>query len=369
MEKKSRLLIASNSIDGLYLFRAELILELSKQFDLFIACPEYKGRSNIENYAKIIIFPLDRRGTNLFRELKTFFSLLKIINRVNPETVLSFTIKMNSYLGLLNWIRRYKKISFVTGLGKAFHTTKGLKILAVALLKISLAKDKMMFFENQEDMVAYQSSSIGRKSKFVLFPGAGVNIDKYHPTTSISQRIIDFAFVGRIMAEKGIGEFIHAAAQLKRRYSNIHIVIVGSLEPGESHDYIHDMKDSGIEYLGFVDRMNDIYQRTKCIVLPSYHEGMANVLLEGAACGCSLIATDISGCREVTLLSNGYLVPIKDSEALFIQMEKYLQLDAEEKLAKSDLARNAVVSNFDRNRVVNGQLSCIKSLYDSEVCP
>lgn len=366
-----KILILANNDVGLYKFRKELIEELlnpgcyisgrsDKPCKVFIALPDGVFIPELKNLGCIFInTPIDRRGTNPKTDLKLLIHYRYILKKIKPNIVLGYTIKPNIYGGIACAEKNIPYICNITGLGTAIENKGVIQKITLLLYKIALKKAKYVFFQNQSNMEFFCKKHICI-GKYDVLPGSGVNIKSLLLQTYPKGKL-KFVFVGRLMKEKGIEEYLYAAKKIKRKYSDTEFHICGFCEE-EYLQRIKELQEKNIViYHGMVSDMEAIYREMSCIVLPSYHEGMSNVLLEAAATGRPAIASRISGCKEIIEHEKtGYLFERKNIEQLCEMIEKFLHLSYEEKTAMGLAARKKVEKSFDRTIIVKKYLEVVK---------
>lgn len=367
---KKVLILANNSV-GLYNFRFELIKELLKQgYEVYFSLPESpedeKVKLMIEAGAKHIQTYINRRGINPFEDLKLIKEYKKIIKKVNPDVVLTYTIKPNIYGTYV--ASRYKKpvIMNITGIGTAFNNSK-LKHIVITLYKYACNKAHFVFFQNESNYSLFVSNKLIDPSKTKIIPGSGVNIDKFKPIAKQSQdEIIRFLFIGRLMKEKGIEEYLQVSNKITKEYPNVEFQILGQFEEGKYKDIILNNKNAKIKYLGVSNDVRNEIREVDCIVNPSFHEGMSNVLLEGAAMGKPLIASNIPGCKEIINDGyNGYLFEVKSPVSLEDKIISFIELDNKQRELMGKNSRKKVEAEFDRNIVINEYMKAINDILNS----
>jgi len=188
----------------------------------------------------------------------------------------------------------------------------------------------------------------------VVLNGAGVNLEDYPCQTYPQEGPVRFLFVGRVMHEKGVDELFAAAKRMKQKYGDgVEFHIVGSFE--EAYKPVMDeLEQAGVvKFHGYQSNIKSFYAMASCIVLPSYHEGMSNVLLEAAASGRPLITSDIPGCREAVENGvSGYLRPIKDADALYAAMQRFAELPEGWRAEMGRCGRDRMEQNFSKTAVV-----------------
>jgi galacturonosyltransferase len=363
---QKKVLIINNSITSLIYFRKELIKELIKQnYDVYFAVPEEKNDKQVQELieigAKHIQKFIERRSTNPLNELKLIREYRRIFKQIEPDIILSFTIKPNIYGTYIASKRKIPIIINITGLGSAFNNSK-IKFIAKNMYKYASKRSNFIFFQNQENYNYFIDNKLTNKEKSKIIPGSGVNLEKFAPQEKSNENnIIRFLFIGRIMKEKGIEEYLEAAKNIKNKYPNTEFQIVG---PYEEELYKEILNNSTyIKYLGKSEDVRKEIKEVDCIINPSYHEGMSNVLLEGAAMEKFLIASDVPGCREIVEENyNGYTFEVKDSKDLENKIEKFIKLSEKEKQKMSKNSRKKVEKEFDRNIIIEEYLKKIKEL-------
>lgn len=231
------------------------------------------------------------------------------------------------------------------------------------MYKIALKKAKVVFFENQGNADEFVKRHIIAKHKETVLNGAGVNLNfyEYQPYPDEEQGI-HFLFLGRIMKEKGIDELFSVAKKLKNKYGKkIVFDLVGFFEDEYKEVVEQLMADDVVIFHGFQSDPRPYYTMSHCIILPSYHEGMSNVLLEAASTGRAVITTNIPGCKEaVDDGINGYLCKKMDIESLEVCIEKFIRLDREERKNMGIAGRQKMEKEFDKKMVVQDTLDTIE---------
>lgn len=350
-----QILILANHSGGLYDFRKDLIAELKKCASITVAVPHNDHWDELQQLTdRIIEIPLDRRGMNPVRDFKLFRQYQKILRDVNPDLVITYTIKPNIYGGIACRMAHIPYAVNITGLGSAIENGGWLKKFVLALYKFALKKAKVVFFENSENRNILVNSGVVPKGKDFVLNGAGVNLTDFPCQPYPQDETVRFLFVGRVMREKGVDEFFSAAEKIKSEFgSKAEFHIVGSFEEAYKPAIDRLEQVGAVKYHGYQSNVKQFYAMASCVVLPSYHEGMSNVLLEAAASGRPLITSDIPGCHEAVENGvNGFLCPTKDAEKLATAMKKFILLSPTEKSAMGIAARKLMEANFDKEKVV-----------------
>jgi glycosyltransferase involved in cell wall biosynthesis len=363
-----KILILANHDMGLYNFRKELLQELiAKGYQVYMSLPNGERVKDLMNFGcEFIETPIDRRGINPKKDMSLFLHYLKVMRKIKPDIVLTYTIKPNLYGGFACRILKVPCINNITGLGSGFSRDPLLKTILTVMYKVSLKRSRCIFFQNQADRKLLVDNGIVRAYTEQI-PGSGVNLNDYPYQEMPSGDVITFSFIGRIMKDKGIDQFLEAAKFMRAKYPNTRFRIVGFVEESQPYynDYIQQYQKQGIiEFLGFQKDVKPFIEETNCIVQPSHGgEGLSNVLLENAATGRALIASNIPGCREtVNEGENGYIFEARNSVHLIEKMEQFLHLTADEKQKMGKHSRRKVEKEFDRNIVINAYLNKISQI-------
>ncbi len=361
-----KILILGNNSSGLYNFRLELIQKLVKLgYDVFFCVPEDESDLRVQqligsgaNYIQTI---MDRRGMDFFNELSVISSYKKIMKRIDPDIILSFTIKPNIYGAYV--ANKFAKpiIINITGLGSAFNNLKILPFIKL-MYKNACKKAYSVFFQNVGNYEYFIKNNLVSDSKTILLPGSGVNIERFIPEKMEKKdTIVRFLFIGRIMKEKGIEEYLSAAECIKKKFKDTEFLILGAFEEKIYENRL--LNNTYVKYLGVSNDVREYIKYVDCVVNPSYHEGMSNVLLESAAMGKPLIASNIFGCKEIVDENqNGFLFEVGNVKDLVNKLELFISLDNAKIELMGKVSRNIVVKRFDRNIVINSYIEKITSV-------
>ncbi|MDY5665343.1 MAG: glycosyltransferase family 4 protein, partial [Blautia sp.] len=240
----------------------------------------------------------------------------------------------------------------VQGLGTAFQKP-ALAGFVTMLYRLAFRKVQTVFFENSANMEEFQKRHIMPVEKQVLLAGAGVDLEQYTLQPYPVHDKVHFLYLGRIMKEKGMDELFEAVRRLSGQKEGFVLDLVGFFED-EYREQVEQLEKDGIAvFYGFQQDPVPFYKEADCVILPSYHEGMSNVLLEGAAVGRPLITSDIPGCREaVEDGKNGFLVKAGDSESLLQAMQKFLCISQEKRRDMGMAGHEKMIREFGKKMVV-----------------
>ena len=362
----SSILILSNSIGGLYNFRKEVIKSVvDSGFTVCICCPA--GKQFKMDYftgigCELSVVPIDRRGINPFHDIVLFSKYFRLLRKLKPLAVLTYTIKPNVYGGIAARFLGVPQLANITGLGTSIQDGGWLKRLTVSLYRFGLKKAQVLFYQNSAIRDFCIDNKIGRQG--ILLPGSGVNLDSFtFQEYPAADQPVKFFMIGRIMKDKGVEEFFHMASSIHDRYPDVEFHILGGCEE-KYEDGIKELQSKGILiWHGSVPDTCPYLKEAWCVIHPSYHEGMSNVLQECCASGRPAIACDINGCKEIIKDGvNGYLCEVRSSESLLNAVEKFINLPYEQKVAMGHEARRVVEESFDRNLISDAYLKEIKKI-------
>lgn len=362
-----KILIFCNYANGLYLFRKELLKTfLEKGYETVVSVPPDENCGKLEKLGvHLLPTAFERRGINPIHDGSLFLRYLRLLKEEKPDVVLTYTIKPNLYGGLACRLRKVPYLVNVTGLGTAMEHAGMLGRILFLFYRAATRKAACVFFQNE----ANRKSMLDKKAvtgKNRLLPGSGVNLQEhpFAPYPSEEKGIIFLAVI-RIMKEKGIEEYLKAAEEIIKENAKVQFYLVGEYEEETRAHYeprIEELSAKGvIRYFGHIDHVPEVMAQSHVIVHPSYHEGLSNVLLEAAACGRAVLASDVPGCRET--LSDGetgFLFQPGDTGSLLEAIRRCLLLTQQQRAQMGALGRQYVERTFDRQRVIDTYLEEIQ---------
>ena len=344
-----RVLVLANIGLGLYKFRRELLECLVKENEVYFCIPEdeYVERIQMIGCNFISCTCLERRSMNPFKDLKLIGFYKKIINEIKPNVILTYTIKPNVYGGVVCGAKRIPYISNITGLGTTIENGGILALISMMLYRIGLKRAQCVFFQNEDNLNYFVKKKI-TKVKTRLIPGSGVNLSAHcfepYPPEAEGTR---FLFVGRIMKDKGIEELLTAIRMIRQEKKDVVLDVVGFCDEDYTTALREAEKENAIVYHGIQTDVHSFYKKCHCVVLPSYHEGMANVLLEASSTGRPVIATRVPGCQETFEEGiTGYGCEAKNSESLIAAMKRFLATPQDEREKMGFAARKKMEREY-----------------------
>lgn len=350
----------------IYYFRRELVERLLKDgHEVVISSPygkyiEYFRQKGCK-YREV---NFSRQGKNPFAELRLLKYYKKLIAEESPDIIFSYTIKPNIYGALAAKKNRVPIVVNITGLGDAVANSGLLQRLLIHLYRYSLDGVQTVFFQNAENKGFFEANKIARE-KHRMLPGSGVNLKKYkfvdYPKDEGGN--LEFLFVGRITKDKGIDELLLAAQKVKRSYPLITFRIVGFMDGNYDGKIKKCIDEKIIVYEGQQSDIEHYYENCHAVVLPSYHEGMANVLLEAAATGRPILASDVSGCKETFEEGvTGIGFKPRNADSLYDAIMRFIDLPYDQKKKMGEAARQKMEKEFDREIVVEAYLRELQAL-------
>ncbi|MCD8232734.1 MAG: glycosyltransferase family 4 protein [Clostridiales bacterium] len=366
-EVPKRILILANDTTYVFNCRKELIDELmNRGYQITVACEILFYEDELKHMGcRLIHVATGRRKTNPIHDILLCFRYLSIIWKEKPDAVLSFNIKPNCYGGLACRLTRTPYFPNITGLGTAVETPGRMQKLTIQLYRLGTYGAKTIFFQNNENLKFFRiHRMLSEKSKVVLLPGSGVALERYPVMPFPDGDDVHFLFASRILEEKGILLYLNTAKYIHGKYPNAIFHICGKCDDEKYNEILKQAElDGYVMYHGEQKGMQQWYSKCACLVHPSYYpEGMSNVLLEAASTGRPVITTDRSGCREtVDDGISGFIIPIKNQEALNEALDRFMELSTDERKAMGLAGRAKMEREYDRRLVVASYLKEIEA--------
>jgi glycosyltransferase involved in cell wall biosynthesis len=360
-----KILILASFAESLINFRGPLLTCLVREGHQVVACAPSGNPEVIAKISQLGVefqdIPLQRTGMNPIKDICYLWCLCQILRKFSPDIVLSYTIKPVIFGSLACRLAGVpKSFSMITGLGTSFQnqTLKGklLNHLVRKLLRLSLSKNKAIFFQNPDDRELFKKLNlIGKNTKAILINGSGVDLNFYTVAPAVKEPLV-FLLIARLIKEKGIFEYAEVARRIKQRYKDVQFRLVGGFDEHPSAIQEGQVKqwqrDGVVEYCGHTKDVRPFIAAASVFVLPSfYREGTPRSVLEAMAMGRAIITTDAPGCRETVVEGkNGFLVPIKNVESLAKAVERFiLQPDIVESMGGYSL--KLAKEKYDVNKV------------------
>ena len=310
---------------------------------------------------------IDRSGLNPWADLQLVGEYKRLLRRIRPAAYLGYTIKPNVYGCFAAASLGIPAIPNISGLGTAFIRSGPLQQIVKALYRVGFRRAPRVFFQNDEDRELFVDRKIVRADQARVLPGSGIDVDRFRPVPLPEGPPI-FLLIGRLLRDKGVVEFVEAARQLRTEMPDGRFQLLGPIDDGNrtsvSKAELQSWIAQGvIEYLGTTDDVRPFIAAASAVVLPSYREGMPRSLLEAAAMGRPLIATDVPGCREIVEEGrNGLLCVVKDARSLAAAMRRFAGMSLEDRIAMGKAARRKVQEEFSEERVIRAYLDALAAI-------
>ncbi len=356
--------VLSSHTPSLFWFRMDMMQDfIAKGYTVYAIGNEPEEEWSDKFRERNIVYQraqISRNGMNPLSDIKTLFSLKKILKEIQPDKIFAYQAKTVIYGSLAAASLGIKEIySLIAGCGSIFISTKFIaKILRGVLkfeYKTALKYNKKVFFQNIDDVLLFSSLGIVPQDKTVIINGSGVDIERF----SVKPLPENFTVlnISRLIKDKGIVEYLEAARLVKKKYPEVRFLLVGpfdtnpsALTEEELESYI---KDGTIEYFGEQENIIPYIEQACVFVLPSYREGTPKTVLEAMSCGRAIITTDAPGCKETVANGlNGLLVPVKDISALAEAMI-HLAENPEKLISMGAASRKIAEDKFDVHKVNN----------------
>lgn len=359
--KSNKALIIVEDARSLILTRKELLLAIQNSgYSIDIFAPIDENCEILEEMGfNVIDASFDRRSTNPLNDLKLLFKYIKLTKQ-KYDFAITYSIKANIYGGIAMRIKNIPYYINVTGTGSAFYNGGLIKTIIKILYKPSSRHAMGLFFENSDDRDVFVNYKLCKKEVTHVLSGAGINTDEFEYRKYPNNEVTRFLYIGRLMEEKGIEDLYPIIKELNTSNKKAVFEFLGDFEDEYKESFEKFLLLDNVVYHGYNSNVKDYIENADCLILPSYHEGMANVLLEAGALGRPLITSDIAGCREaVDNFKNGYLFKVKDIDDIREKINLFLNLSFEEKEKMGKYSREFIKSNFERKNVVDKVINII----------
>lgn len=378
MKKNINIGIVANTTWNIYNFRLNILDKLlQEEWNVYVFAPideyiEYKDRYPTVKH--IAIRTLKRDSRSPLRDLILMLELRRKYKRYNLDIVLHYTHKPNIFGTLAARMLRIPSISVVTGLGYPFLKKGWIESLVKLMYKFTSPLAKKVIFENEDDRILFLKQGLVPEKLAVSVKGCGVDVHHFQPDHTYHRNgVTHFTFIGRLLYDKGIREFVNAAALIREKYNGkTKFTIVGEIDRDNPSSVNPDdltkwIEDGIVEYKGYVKDVRPIIAHSDCIVLPSYREAIARSLTEAMAMSKAVIATETAGCREaIDDGENGFLVPVKSVDQLASSMDMIVNMDNESLDNMGQKGRKKTVEQFDDKVIADNIFEIILDVINLE---
>lgn len=320
-----------------------------------------------------INLPINKAGTNIKDEIKTFFFLYKLFRREKPDIVHLVGLKTMLWGSMACRLARVKAmVSAVCGLGVLFDEEHSHSFMTRSILKVLRVTHKKkrlsVIFQNNDDKAIFLNAKIMKEEQCAFTNGSGINLQNYDYTPEPTDGLIKIIFTARMVEDKGTLILIDAAKKLEAEYKGkVQFLLCGGLDTnpnGITKEMLESRCDGEyIQWLGHRKDVLELLKQSHIMAFPSwYREGLPKSVIEAEAIGRPVVTTDSVGCRDTVVDGkNGYMIPIKDSDALAAALKKLID-NPELRQTMGKNAREFAVSKFDINDVVKVHLDIYKAI-------
>jgi glycosyltransferase involved in cell wall biosynthesis len=369
--KSIKVVFCANSSWYLYNFRKTTIKAfVLAGFDVHCIAPRDNYSEKIEGIgASFSSFKFHPNSLNPFIELMTLWDLIKIYFKIRQHYTFNFTPKINIYSSLAAQLVNSSVVNNISGLGSAFLKKSVFSFFIMMLYRISNLKVKKIFFQNKRDMNLFLEKNIVHDSKCELINGSGVDLDEFYFSEMTNAKTVRFILMCRLIKEKGVYLFAEAAKELKKEFpKKLEFVMAGFIDKQKKDavtiDQINEwQKEDILNYLGPLEDVKNELSKSHCAVLPTFYpEGLPKFLIESAAMGKIIVASNSPGCSEVIDDDiNGYLCEPQSLSSLMDCLRKVIKLSSEERNEMSFKSRLKAEKMFSDKIIIEKYLNCIQN--------
>jgi glycosyltransferase involved in cell wall biosynthesis len=363
--------IAVNSAWNIFNFRAGLIRALvSRGLEVIVIAPPDDYVARVQGLGcRFVALPMDNQGTHPGRDLVLLWNFHRLLRRERPAAFLGYTVKPNVYGSLAAHALRIPVINNIAGLGAVFIHRGILSRLVGLLYRLALGRSRCVLFQNEDDRRMFIDRGWVRAERTDRIPGSGINLASFHYTEALplQGRPFRFLLVARMLWDKGVGEYVEAARQLRLRGADLEFQLLGFLDVQNPAAITREqvqawVREGVVTYLGATDDVRPHIARSDCVVLPSYREGLPHTLLEAMATGRPIIATDTAGCRDLVQHEvNGYLCRAHDVNHLAEVMQRMSELPEADRIIMGRRGREKAQRDFDEEVVIRRYLALVEN--------
>ena len=374
--------VVTNHDDDLFCLRLELLQALLKEgYSLLVSCPDgpkldlMKRQYGLRRGCDFLYDnpEIDRRGTNPVRDWKLLRHYYRLLKKIRPAVVLTFSAKPNVYAGLAAKALRIPAISNLTGLGSVMKKTGLKQFLILAAFRPAFRASFCVMVQNEANK-AFALEHRLINGTYRQLSGSGVSLERFplqeYPDggNGTEGQVVVFNYIGRIMKEKGIDTYLELARRIRHRHPATEFNVIGFVEPTESHylQVLAELQEQGIiAYRGEQENVLPWIARSHAVIHPSvYGEGISNVLIESASCGRPVLTTDHDGCREtVDHGQSGFVYDPDHPEELETLVEHFLTgMTNRERMLMGLEGHRKAVREFDRDKIVREYMRLIRRL-------
>ncbi|CAG4911818.1 glycosyltransferase family 4 protein [Paraburkholderia gardini] len=356
-----RISLVCNTAWAIHTYRQGLIRMLvSKGVDVTVIAPRDRTFELLMQMGcRCIDLPVASKGTSPLDDLRTLWALYRHYRTIRPDVVFHYTIKPNIYGSIAAKLAGVTSVAVTTGLGYVFIQQSRAAQVAKKLYRFAFRFPREIWFLNRDDEAAFLDQKLlVHPERARLLHGEGVDLEQFAFAPLGDRAQFTFVLIGRLLWDKGVGEYVEAARQLRVRYPHARFLLLGPVGVDNPSAITRAEVDTWqregvVTYAGEAHDVRPFIVDADCVVLPSYREGVPRTLMEASAMGRPIVATDVPGCREVVADGvNGLLCEVKSAESLTAKLAQMLDMSGDERRAMGERGRQKVASEFDERAVV-----------------
>jgi glycosyltransferase involved in cell wall biosynthesis len=368
--KGKKIAVIENGLFSTYTMREALMLHLIQEgCEVYILTHTNRFVEQVEQMGLQVI-NIGSGNLNPVKVSRYIYNLHKALKKIKPDVCLTFSIRPAIWGNFITRRLGIPTITNITGTGPLFLSNSIAYRIARSMYKKALNKTRKVFFQNYDDMDLFLENKFVKKSVAERIPGSGVDYNKFQPiiVKDKDPDAFSFLFIGRLIKDKGIFEYINAARVIRKKFPHVIFNVIGpfwtqNLKKNTiTQIQLQSWIDEGvIDYLGEKKDVRKFIAEADCIVLPSYREGTSNTLLEAASMAKPVITTNTTGCKEiVTDNITGFLCRVKDEQDLAAKMEQMILLPEDERNEMGEKARIKIIKEYDKQIVIDAYLKAIR---------
>lgn len=389
-----KIVICINTAWNLVNFRAGLIKSLvaAGHEVLALAPPDAYAPRLADLGCRFVPMPMASSGTNPLQDSLLLWRFCRLLRQEQPDVYLGYTVKPNVYGSLAAHWLGIPVINNIAGLGAVFIQDGWLVRLVRGLYRTALTRSAKVFFQNPDDRALFIEGGLVRAEVTELLPGSGIDLARFapvavtaseaRPSSGIPEVMVRhgadgprydghkfrFLLIARMLRDKGVGEYVEAARQLRQRWPQAEFCLLGFVDVQNPAAISRTEMDAWVaegvvNYLGVSDDVRTQVATADCVVLPSYREGTPRTLLEAAAMARPIITTNAVGCREVVDDGiTGYLCQVRDAADLAAKMEQMLSLSPAQRAEMGLRGRAKMEAEFDERIVIGKYLAAVAAV-------
>lgn len=368
--KGKKIAVIENGLISTYTMREALMIRLVREgCEVYILTHTNSFIPQVEKMGLKVV-NVGSGNLNPVKVFKYIYNLRRALKKIKPDVCLTFSIRPAIWGNIITRELKIPTITNITGIGPLFISKSLVYRTARSMYKKALNKTKKVFFQNYDDMNLFLERKFVKASVAERIPGSGIDYNKFKPIILKEKDpdIFIFLFIGRLIKDKGIFEYINAARSIRKKFPHTVFNVIGpfwtqNLKKNTiTHSQLQNWIDEAvIDYLGEKKDVRKFIAEADCIVLPSYREGTSNTLLEAASMGKPAITTNTTGCKEiVTDRVTGFLCRIKDEHDLAEKMEQMILLSADERSEMGKKARIKIIKEYDKQIVTDAYIKAIR---------